>query len=474
MSRSSSSPTVVLITDDDPSIRWTLSVLLKSEGFQTLEADGGPAALQFVREGQADVLLLDLVMPGMNGLEVLKSVRALDPELPIILITGHGTADTAVEAGNHAVDGFLTKPFKNDEVALGVRMALAGRRRSQQKRGTRSPLRAGATLREVMGPSDEIQAIVQRIERVAPSEFTVIISGETGVGKEVVAQGIHGLSRRARGPFVAVDCGAIPANLLESKLFGHEKGAFTGADRAVVGCFEAAAGGTLFFDEIGNLPLSMQVAMLRALQERQILRIGATAPIDLDVRILVATNENIETLVQAGRFRRDLFYRLNEFNVTIPPLRERPEDIIFLAKRFLDWTREELGKEVCMMTQEAVEMLLGYPWPGNIRELRNIVRRAVLLAETNISAEHLQLAGIAEPEEPPAVAAAETPSAEPSFKEIMQDITSEAERTILVQYLRKTHGNLKSAAQLLRMDYKTMRTKSKQYQLLPLERVSGA
>ncbi|MCY2992893.1 MAG: sigma-54 dependent transcriptional regulator [Planctomycetota bacterium] len=464
---------VVLITDDDPAIRWTLSVLLQNEGFQTLEAEDGQAALRFVREGLVDLVLLDFVMPGMNGLEVLKSVRTLDPELPVILVTGHGTTNTAVEAGSHAVSGFLTKPFKNDDVVLGVRMALARCRRSQKKPGFRSPLTAGLSLREAMGPSGEIQAVVKQIEQVALSNFTVIISGETGAGKEVVAQGIHGLSRRARGPFVAVDCGAIPANLLESKLFGHEKGAFTGADHSVIGCFEAAAGGTLFFDEIGNLPLAMQVAMLRTLQERQIHRIGATAPIDLDVRILVATNENLETLVQAGRFRRDLFYRLNEFNVTIPPLRERPEDIIFLTKRFLDWTREELEKEACVMTHEAVEMLLDYPWPGNIRELRNVIRRAVLLAESSIAAEHLQLAGITEPAELSTADSPETPNADPSFKNIMQGITSEAERTILAQYLRKTQGNLKAAAQLLHMDYKTIRTKAKQYQLLPRERVLG-
>jgi two-component system nitrogen regulation response regulator GlnG len=325
-----------------------------------------------------------------------------------------------------------------------------------------------------MGPSAAIQTVVTRIERVAPSDFTVIISGETGVGKEVVANAIHQVSRFSAGPFLAVDCGAIPETLIESVLFGHEKGSFTGADRAQIGCFEAAAGGTLFFDEIGNLPLPMQAKLLRALQERRIQRIGGTTPIELDVRVLVATNEDLQEQIDSGKFRRDLFYRLNEFSITIPPLRDRPEDIVFLAKRFLDWTRDELQKGACVMTTEVVEMLLTHAWPGNVRELRNIVRRAVLLAEDTILAKHLQLAGIVAPAALPVDAAPPEPPEEPTFKEIMQGITSEAERTVLGQYLRRTHGNLKIAAQLLRMDYKTIRTKSKHYQLLPLGRGSGA
>ncbi|MCY2994631.1 MAG: sigma 54-interacting transcriptional regulator [Planctomycetota bacterium] len=259
------------------------------------------------------------------------------------------------------------------------------------KADSRSPLNKGISLREVMGPSAAIQDLVTRIERVAPSNFTVIISGETGVGKELVAMAIHGLSRRASGPFVAVYCGLISAILIESELFGHEQGAFTGADRRQAGCFEAAAGGTLFFDEIGLLPLAMQAKLLRALEERQIHRIGGTASINVDVRIAAATNENLGALVEAGKFRRDLFYRLNEFSVAIPPLRERPEDIIFLAQRFLDFTCAELRRQTCILTNEALDKLRAYSWPGNVRELRNVIRRAVQLAETSIGAEHVQL-----------------------------------------------------------------------------------
>ncbi len=471
MSKTCSPPSRVLITDDDPGIRSTLSVLMRCEGFEPLEAEDGHTALRMVREGRADVMLLDMVMPGMSGLDVLKSVRKLDASLPVIMLTGHGTTALADEAGAHAASGIFTKPVKNDELALGVRLALAGHRDAVQKPNPKSLLDSGLRLAEIMGPSAAIQNVVTRIERVAPSNFTVIVSGETGVGKELVAHAMHDLSRRASGPFVAVDCGAIPANLIESELFGHEKGAFTGADRFHVGCFEAAAGGTLFFDEIGNLPLAMQVKLLRALQERQIHRIGGTAAIRVDVRVVAATNENLTTLVKSGEFRRDLFYRLNEFNLVIPPLRERPEDIIFLAKRFLDWTREELQRETCVMSKEAVEMLLTHSWPGNIRELRNVIRRAVLLAESSIGCEHLQLAGSTEaadgPAEP-AEAGAATPGELATFKEIVQENTAEVEKAVLLRYLRQTHGNLKEAARILRMDYKTIRTKAKQYQLLPL------
>lgn len=463
----------VLITDDDPGIRSSLSALLRYEGFEPLEAENGHAALQIVREGLADLMLLDLVMPGMNGLDVLKSVRKFDADLPVIMLTGFGTADLAIEVGEHTASGILTKPFRNDDVSLSVRMALACRRPAQKEFPTSSLLNQGLSLREVMGPSAAMQACVTRIERVAPSDFTLVISGETGVGKEVVAQAVHALSHRASGPFVAVDCGAIPADLVESELFGHEKGAFTGAERRHVGWCEAAAGGTLFFDEIGNLPLTMQARLLRALQERQIRRIGGTEPIKLDVRVVAATNERLSHLVKAGEFRRDLFYRLNEFSVTVPPLRERPEDIVFLAKRFLDWTCDELRREACIMTKQAVEDLLAHSWPGNVRELRNVIRRAVLLAENSIGPEHLQLAGTTEPEDFPEEPededdVAEGLLADASFKEIVHGHTMEAEKAILLRYLRQTHGNLKEAARILHMDYKTMRTKAKQYQLLPL------
>lgn len=469
----------ILITDDDPGIRSSLAALLRCEGFEPLEAADGRTALRIIREGLADVLLLDIVMPGMNGLEVLQSIREWDPELPVIVLTGFGNADVAAQMGSHAVSGILTKPFRNEEVSLGVRMALAGAQSEAHPLPRCQIPDTGLSFGELMGPSAAIQAVVRRVEKVATSDFTVVICGETGVGKEVVAQGLHRLSRRASGALVPVDCGAITPSLVESQLFGHEKGSFTGAEQRHMGWFELATGGTLLFDEIGNLPMPMQAKLLRALQERQIHRVGGRSPIDIDVRVVAATNERLSDLVRAGKFRRDLLYRLNEFSIVIPPLRERPEDILFLAKRFLDWTSDELKREPCTMTPEAVRALLAHRWPGNIRELRNVVRRATLLADDRIDVQHLHLSGgvpseddTGASESSPHASIDDSPREDRTFKDLVQEHTVEVEKRILLRYLRQTGGNLKEAARLLRMDYKTIRTKAKQYQLLPLRQDS--
>ncbi len=469
VNRTNLPPPRVLITDDEKDVRWLLSVLMRDEGFEPLEAADGPAALRIIRQGRADVMLLDLLMPGMSGLELFREVRRLDAALPVILATGSGTAQSAEQAGKYGAAGFLTKPFKNDELVFAVRMALQRRRRGDNP--APSPLDCGLPLREVLGPSPQIQRVVAQIELVAPTDFTVVLSGETGVGKEVVATALHRRSPRSAGPFVPVDCGSIPETLIESELFGHEKGAFTGADRARKGCFETAAGGTLFLDEIGNLPLAMQARLLRALQERRIYRVGSSAPVPLDVRILAASNENLPALVEEGKFRRDLYYRLNEFSIRIPPLRERVEDILFLAERFRQWTCADLDKQVQRLSDAAVEFLRAWPWPGNVRELRNLVRRAVLLADTQIDLEHLATAG----PPPSAPLELEGPVTEHeadgpvSFKEAVRRLTRDAERDVLRRVLKQTHGNMKKAAAVLQIDYKTMRTKARQYNLISVE-----
>jgi DNA-binding NtrC family response regulator len=323
---------------------------------------------------------------------------------------------------------------------------------------------AGETaLAALMGPSRWVQRLSAEVQQVAPTDFTVVITGETGAGKEVVARAIHSSSRRTPAPFVPVDCGSIAPGLMESELFGHEKGAFTGAVARQTGRFEQAAGGTLFLDEISNLPLSLQVKLLRALQEKQVCPVGGRRGIRVDIRVVAATNRDLAAMVTAGEFRRDLYHRLNEFAIHVPPLRERREDIPFLANRFRMLTNQELDKSVPEITGAALEVLLTHPWPGNVRELRNVIRRAVLLAGPAVEPEHLGFAaapGIPRANGQSAQAALAQPR---SLKEIVRRKMKQLEREVLVQVLRDTGGNKARAARLLQIDYKTILTKIKEY-----------
>ena len=323
-----------------------------------------------------------------------------------------------------------------------------------------------ALARDTMGSSEPMQRVLGDMQRVAPTDFTVLVTGETGSGKEVVARGVHRMSPRASEPFVPVDCGSIPQSLVEGELFGHEKGSFTGADRCRAGKFEVASGGTLFLDEISNLPLHVQPKLLRALQDRQIWRIGGTRAIAVDIRIIVATNQPLAPLVRAGAFRRDLYHRLNEFGIVVPPLRERRSDIVALANRFLELTNRELKKRVTGFSDAAIQMLLGYRWPGNVRELRNVVRRAVLLADGGVEPLHLALShplpdgGGLRPGDLPEGFDGSVP-----FKEMVRRAVACVERQILAQALTQTSGNKAEAARLLRIDYKTIHKKVRDYGL---------
>ncbi len=336
----------------------------------------------------------------------------------------------------------------------------------QQEKETSACVESGNLTQEAIGPSDQMRRVFGEIERVAPTDFTVLITGETGSGKEVVARTIHRLSPRAGGPFVPVDCGSIPQSLVEGELFGHEKGSFTGADRCRAGKFEVASGGTLFLDEISNLPLHVQPKLLRALQDRQVWRIGGTRALAADIRIIVATNQPLAPLVRAGAFRRDLYHRLNEFGIVVPPLRERRSDIVALANRFLELTNRELKKRVLGFSDAAIQMLLGYRWPGNVRELRNVVRRGVLLADTEI--EPLHLAFSDPPPDSGGLRVGDLPEGfdgSVPFKEMVRRAVERMERQILAQVLTQTSGNKAEAARLLRIDYKTIHKKVRDYGL---------
>jgi two-component system nitrogen regulation response regulator GlnG len=443
----------VLITSDGQDPHGTLQSLLRREGFDASPAGPGPDGLRALRAEPFDAVVIDRRGPA-GGPDLLREVRGISATVPVVLLAPAGAvAAEAVRVGATAV---LTRPFRSEDVVAAVRQAVAGR----------APADCELGLREVMGASQAVGRIATGVARVAPTDFTVLLQGETGTGKEVVAREIHRRSRRASGPFVPVDCGAIPQALIESELFGHEKGAFTGADRPAIGSFAAATGGTIFLDEIGNLPLVMQAKLLRVLQEKQVRRVGAPVPTEVDVRVVAATNVDLAGLAKAGRFRPDLYHRLNEFKVPLPPLRERPEDVPHLTGRFLAQACAELNKRLGGVSPAALERLMGHGWPGNVRELRNVVRRAALLADTVVEPEHLDLGEA----EPPAAADAPVPALDgrSSLKELIRDRMAATERGILLQALRQTGGNKAQAARLLRVDYKTIRTKAKEHGICTL------
>jgi transcriptional regulator with GAF, ATPase, and Fis domain len=345
-------------------------------------------------------------------------------------------------------------------------MGLAGSFTAQAERLTSAQGEPEALAQDSLGASERMQRVSAEMLRVAPTDFTVLITGETGSGKEVVARATHRLSPRCHGPFVPVDCGSIPQSLVEGELFGHEKGSFTGADRCRPGKFEVASGGTLFLDEISNLPLHVQPKLLRALQERQVWRIGGTRSLAVDIRIIAATNQDLAMLVQAGTFRQDLYHRLNEFSIIVPPLRDRRGDIMALAHQFLELTNRELKKNVLGFSEATVLLLLRYPWPGNVRELRNIVRRAVLLADTEIEPAHLAIsAELPDGGDPKPARPDESFDGSVPFKEMVRRAVVTVERQILIRVLAKTSGNKAEAARLLQIDYKTIHKKVRDYGL---------
>ena len=455
---------LILIVDDDVDICLMLSALMERAGLTHLLAHDGGTALQMVRREKPDVLLVDIRMPGMDGLEVLKQVKEVDSDLPVVLITAYADIPASVAAIKAGAYDYLSKPFEHRQVLQTVRQALADRNR--KLRSLAGQGLEDYDLREMMGPSDAVTRILREVRQVAQSDFSVIIQGETGSGKELVARAIHHLSRRASAPFVPVDCGAIPETLIESELFGYEKGAFTGAAGPKSGKFESAHGGTLFLDEITNLPLGSQAKLLRALQEKVVYRLGGVRPIKINARILAAANQIPKDLAASGLLREDLYFRLNEFIISIPPLRERKDDIPYLAKRFLDITNQELHKQVHKFSEECLEALLSYNWPGNVRQLRSVIRRAVLLADDLITAQHLEI------KRTPVPGLAFTPRVqgmpwqEFSLKQIVHRSVATVEREVLIQALKYTGGNKAKAARLLQIDYKTIHSKVKQFGIM--------
>ena len=377
---------VILIIDDNDTIREGLAHMVKKLGHEAVIATSGSAGITAFKQKRADFVITDLKMEGGTGVDVLREISALDPDVPIMIITGFGTVETAVEAMKLGAFDFITKPIQPEIVRLKIASALelvTARRGRRKSEAISETLRADADARfpELVGSGDKMAIVRRTIEKVAPSDTTVFIAGESGTGKELVARAIHRLSKRANGPFIKVNCGALTETLLESELFGHEKGAFTGAIKQKLGRFELADGGTLFLDEVGDVPPTMQVKLLRALQEQEFERVGGESPIKVNVRVLSATNKNLEDEVAAGRFRQDLYFRLHVLPVKLPPLRERREDIPHLCTHFVQKLGPKTNVRVRAVGDAALGRIMAYHWPGNVRELENAIEQALVFAE---------------------------------------------------------------------------------------------
>jgi two-component system nitrogen regulation response regulator GlnG len=451
----------ILVVDDEAEIRSLLSAVLQSKGFEVVTAEDGAAALQQVQRERPAVILMDLSMPKMSGMDALPEIKRLDPEVPVIICTAHTDLATAVRAMKLGAYDYLTKPF--DVELLGLTLQRAVERNQLRSRIDELKRQGqGTTLAERMGGSPAIAQVIRQVAQVAESNFTVLVQGETGTGKELVARAIHQQSPRRPAPFVAVDCGAIPETLVESELFGHERGAFTGAQTRREGHFQLAKGGTLFLDEIGNVPLATQAKLLRALEQREVQPLGSARAVAVDARIIAATNTELEEAVKAGRFRADLYYRLSEFTITLPPLRSRREDITHLAQRFLDEVSMELRRPVRAIADEAMQALVRHDWPGNVRELRNVVRKAALVATDVVTVEHLPALTAGVPALPRST---EPVSGDLSLREVAELAAVQAERELIRHALQATKGNKSQAARLLRTDYTTLHAKMKRYSI---------
>ncbi|MEO6953883.1 MAG: sigma-54 dependent transcriptional regulator [Polyangia bacterium] len=447
----------LLTIDDDEAGSRLLMAIFAAEGFEVIAAHDGEAGLARATADRPDVVILDLHLPGIDGLEVLQRLRAAQPALPVLMLTSHDDVKAAVRAMRLGAVDYLGKPVDHDEIVIAVRRTLEIRALEVEVEDLRRQVGEGGGLARQMGPSAKVRHVIDQVRTVASSSFSVLLLGETGTGKELVAQAVHRQSDRRARPLVAVDCGAIPESLLESELFGHEKGAFTGAGGKKQGRFHLAEGGTLFLDEVGNLPLVLQAKLLRVLESREVQALGATRSTAFDVRFIAATNDDLQAKIAAGRFRADLYFRLAQYTISLPPLRERTGDIAPLAQRFLEEVGVELRRPVQCIAPDASAALERHTWPGNVRELRNVIRQAVLeSADAMVSRALVQrFIGQATTTSTPA------PTAGRSLKDIADEAAREAERHAICESLRATGGNKSQAARALQTDYKTLHVKMK-------------
>ena len=462
----------ILVVEDNRDMQNLLSTILKDEGYEISVVGDGNKAVREVRRCIPEIVLLDIKLPGMDGMQVLEEIKKIDKNTVVIMLTAYGDVRGAVKAIKLGAYDYITKPFDNDELFLAIRRALETHRLNSEVAALRKRLAdkdVEAIIRELVGESPRIRQVVEKVAVVAPTNVTVVLEGESGTGKELIAQLIHQKSTRRDKAFVAIDCGAIPNTLVESELFGYEKGAFTGADGQKEGKFELTNGGTLFLDEITNLPDAAQAKLLRVIQEKKVQRLGSKKDTKIDVRIVAATNIDLSGAAKEGRFRSDLYYRINEFPIRLPPLRERQEDIPFLAQRFLSEAVREFNKEMKGFTTEAMAVLLNYSWPGNVRELRNVVRRAVLMNDSDRIED--TFLGSASP--PPAGKNMEGSGGitdlrgelakGASLHDIGRKVFNTMERDLITETLKITGGNKTKAAKALKIDRTTLYVKLKEY-----------
>jgi DNA-binding NtrC family response regulator len=450
----------VLVIDDKESIRKMLSQTLVAEGHEVESAANGFEGIKKSKSKQYDVVLTDLKMPDMDGISVLSAVKEENPDASVIVMTAYGTIETAVEAMKRGAFDFLTKPFDTDHLNVLIKRAMETRQLINENLMLKEALKLNLGEGRIIGTSEKVKEVLKLVQKVAPSDTSVLLIGESGTGKELFARAIHQLSARKEKPFVAINSAAIPSELLENELFGSEKGAFTSSHARHIGKFEIAEGGTIFLDEIGDLHVALQAKILRVLQEKQVERLGGSQTVPVDVRVVAATNMDLQAAIENKEFREDLYYRLSVFPITIPPLRERPEDIESLADYFVDRFCKEMKKPLKQISRDGIKLMERYHWPGNVRELENTVERAIILCEgKKIKPDHLAIR-IQTPEEIRLREGA-------GLREVGQHAQMQAERALILRVLSQTRGNKRKASEALKIDYTTLFEKIKKYKIDP-------
>ncbi|TLY27381.1 MAG: sigma-54-dependent Fis family transcriptional regulator [Ignavibacteria bacterium] len=456
----------ILIVDDDRAFRVATAALLKDEGYGITAVTNGEEARKQINERRFDLILSDLVMEGMNGIDLLQYIKQRAPDATVIMVTGFGSVQTAVEAMRYGAYDYLTKPCNNDELLIKVRRALKEREKSEELERLRDLLESAANFSNIISQNSKMKEVFKLVRQVAGTDVTVLVLGETGTGKELIAKALHLNSPRREKPFVVVQCSAIPETLLESELFGYERGAFTGAVRQRMGKFQEAEGGTIFLDEIADIPLDIQTKLLRILQDKQVSPIGGNATLTADVRIVAASNRDLDAMAAQGKFRDDLLYRLNVFPIMLPPLRERLDDIPLLAEYFLQKHQALARQPIGGFSPSVVHAMMNYGWKGNVREMENLIKRAIIKTDTpEIISIELPSSGSKDSgkiDEPP-VSAEPASTASMPYKEYLEHVTRDAEEKYLLRILRETKGNLNQAARTMNVDRKTVYRKIEEY-----------